>query len=142
MNFVLEKTEVSTEILDNDHLGFVYLVNKLLENQSGVNSDKIILSILDEFETYAIAHFQTEEKYFKIHNYTNIELKTVKNDIMLEKIYEYRSLYLNKKIDFQELLNFLCKWLITHFKDHDIKFEVYAKETCLNSIVFSKSNII
>jgi len=132
MQFILEKSIISTEILNHDHLGFVSIINELYEAFNKNENRENFLNLLDEFEIYAIAHFQTEEKYYKMFAFTNIELKILKNEILLDKMKDCKNCFLNEKIDEKQLLIFLFNWLVVHFKEHDIKFDNFLKENSLN----------
>jgi len=132
MQFILEKSDISTEILNYDHLGFVNIINDFYEAfNMKMNREKFI-NLLDEFETYAIAHFQTEEKYYKIYGFSNVDLKILKNEILLDKMKDCKNCFLNEKMNQKELLIFLFNWLVVHFKEHDIKFDNFLKENSLN----------
>lgn len=132
MQFILEKSIISTEILNHDHLGFVNIINELYEAFNKNENRENFLNLLDEFEIYAIAHFQTEEKYYKMFDFSNIELKILKNEILLDKMKDCKNSFLKEKIDQKQLLIFLFNWLVVHFKEHDIKFDNFLKENRLN----------
>jgi len=132
MNFILKNSQISTEVLNHDHMGFVTIINELYEAFNRRSNRENFLNLLDEFETYAIAHFETEEKYYKIYDYSNIELKKIKNELLLEKMKECRNCFLSKKVDEKELLIFLFNWVVIHFKEHDIRFDNFLEENSLN----------
>lgn len=132
MQFILEKSIISTEVLNYDHLGFVSIINELYEAFNKNENRENFLNLLEEFEIYAIAHFQTEEKYYKMFDFSNIELKILKNEILLDKMKDCKNCFLNKKMDQKQLIIFLFNWLVVHFKEHDIKFDNFLKENSLN----------
>lgn len=132
MNFELKNGDISQENLNFDHLEFVHIINDFYESfNNNVNND-VYLELLDQLETYAIAHFETEEKYYKMFHYPNIELRIIKNELLLDKIEEYRKKFLDMKVNSRELIEFLFNWIIAHFKDHDIKFDNFIKENRLD----------
>lgn len=132
MSFELENLDISREIINDDHIEFVHIIKYFFESFNKNVNDEVYLDLLDQLETYAIAHFQTEEKYYRMFHYPNIELKIIKNDLLLDKIEEYRKNFLELKVDSRGLIEFLFNWIITHFKEHDIKFDNFLEENSLD----------
>lgn len=132
MNFELNSLEVSSEIMDEEHLRFVYMINNFYIAYNNNENHDFFLDLLDDLESYAIAHFQTEEIYYRKFHLANIELKFIKNQLLIEKIEEFRNKFVTLQVDKKELLEFLFNWLMAHFKEHDIRFDNFLKNNNLD----------
>lgn len=141
MNLNISPFNITIGVINDNHIEIVKIINRLCqaihENLPKTN----LLNILDELETYAIAHFETEEKYYKRLNYPKSEIHRLKDSLLLEKIEECRINFENKHLSQEDLLNFLFNWLLAHLKDHDIKFEKFIEENNLHYIYNSQKKV-
>lgn len=83
-----------------------------------------IMQVINELKSYAIYHFEHEEKYMSDINYRKLLSHKVAHDGFIEKINEYDADIIdeNQKESLLELLEFLTTWLVEHILMKDKLF--------------------
>lgn len=121
--------------IDTQHKKIIDIINKLHDiafTARDVNDD--IENILKELEDYAIYHFNTEEKYFKMFGYNeskdHIEIHNQYRDRINSWVNEYNRDRDNKIIS--EMLGFLENWWVFHINNTDRKYAPLFKKMGLN----------
>lgn len=125
MSLIPWKSEFALGIneIDEQHQTVLFIINKLydlflekkFENQEEINN------IIKELADYAIYHFQTEEKYFKLYGYEQAEGHILVHDQYRKRIEEWRKRYDANKDEaiFFEISNFLQDWWTWHINNTD-----------------------
>lgn len=119
---------VGNKLIDSQHQKFISIINELYESfvdqTVSFNNEKIINELVD----YSTYHFKTEEDLFEKHNYPDKEFHKIKHSEFTLKISEFKSEFLNGKINLTfQLMNYLRNWLINHIKSEDQEYAVYIK---------------
>ena len=117
-----DKYSVNVKSIDEQHMHFVGILNKLYEAIQS-NSVQELPGIIDEIVAYADTHFETEEGYFDDFKYEGAaEHKEEHNKLKL-KVGEFLERKDEDPIKLSyELLDFLEDWLVKHLADLDQKY--------------------
>lgn len=114
------------ESIDTEHRRLFELAEEAYQlNINDFISDKYdqLSDILDELKSYALTHFENEEKYMKEHNYKGILSQLAAHNEFREKIAD---LTLDRNDEnteetVQEVLAFITDWLVNHIYYSDKK---------------------
>jgi len=125
------KFELGIVEIDEQHKTMLAIINKLYDlfedkkHEDQAEIDKVVKEMAD----YAIYHFATEEKYFVMFGYENMESHIKIHDQYRAKIEEWRNIYdsnKDKKIFF-EISNFLQDWWTWHINNTDREYVPFMK---------------
>ena len=118
---------VGVKVIDDQHKHFIGLINdvyKVLESKNTKKLPDVIADLTD----YADHHFKTEEEYFDKFHYPDADIHKSAHAELQSKV----DGFINRQgdpvaIGF-DLLYFLERWLLIHFKGTDKKFAEFLKQ--------------
>jgi len=113
--------DVGVKIVDLQHRELFSLINKLIVQTESNQQKKIVGNVLDDLLEYAVCHFKTEEKLFKMHpGYKNHQFL---HQGFTEKISGFISAFKAGNTDFKPaIVGFLVDWIKKHVLDTDKTF--------------------
>ncbi|MCX6728271.1 MAG: bacteriohemerythrin [Candidatus Saccharibacteria bacterium] len=118
---------VGIGVIDEQHKHFVGLLNTLYESLESKHTEKIP-DIIQDLTDYAEHHFKTEEDYFDKFHYPDAEIHKLAHNELRAKVGEFAERHDNPKKLGSDLLFFLEKWLLVHFRGADTKFAKFLKQ--------------
>lgn len=138
MNLIPWEDKYSVDIveIDEQHKKMLAIINKLyaLLEEKKVDDHEEIDLIIQEMMDYAVYHFQTEEKYFKLFNYEKAEEHTEVHNQYKTKIEDWYRRYSETKdrAVFFEISTYLHDWWIWHINNTDRDYAPLLKEKGVN----------
>jgi hemerythrin len=121
-----EKLSVGIEEIDNQHKGWLDVINELNENIRIGKSKEILKGTIEKLVKYTEVHFSTEEKYMTLYNYPELESHKNEHKEFTEKVFEFRDKYnLATYMTSLEVMDFLKKWLMHHILETDKKYSPF-----------------
>lgn len=117
--------------ISEEHIEFILIISKLYNATIKNLPNNEIIMILDDLENYTYSHFQLEEK---IYNYSKPNIHTIKNNLLIEKLDEYRVKFESDQLTVDELFNSIFNWLLTHLKNHEIELNDFIGNCKLNTM--------
>ena len=122
---------LGVEEIDEQHKRILSTINKMysLFDSKRHEQKREIDQIIKELNDYAIYHFETEEKYFKLFGYEQAEEHVGVHNQYRQKIEEWTKRYNeneDKKIFF-EMSNFLESWWTWHINHTDRAYIPFMK---------------
>lgn len=131
---LLKKITFGIPEIDEQHKGFILLINKVREylNENTV-SDEILSEIMKELLEYSQSHLRYEEKLMMDAGYEDLVNHMEEHRIYEEKISEFiiedgfKSHFLIDKITI-----FMSKWLLAHIVSVDAKYVYQIKKHLQN----------
>ena len=112
---------VGVKVIDKQHKHFVGLLNTLYESLESNNTAKIP-DIIKDLTSYADHHFKTEEEYFAKFHYENAEVHMAAHNELRAKVRGFTDRQGDPRALGFDLLYFLEKWLLVHFRGMDKKY--------------------
>lgn len=122
---------VGVKVIDKQHKHFVGMLNTLYESLESENTKKIP-DIIKDLTSYAEHHFETEEEYFDKFHYEDAEIHKAAHIELKAKALSFVDRHDNSKALGFDLLYFLERWLLVHFKGADKKFAEFLKQNGLH----------
>lgn len=113
--------KIGIKSIDKQHKHFVGLLNTLYEYIESRHTERIP-EFIDELTSYADEHFKLEEEYFDKYNYEDADVHKAAHMELRLKIQELHDKHDNPKELAFELLYFMEKWLLIHFRGMDKKY--------------------
>ncbi len=113
-----KKYNIGIETIDNEHRLFLSLIKKL-KNAKGPEEENLAF---DELIRYIRYHFTSEETLMDFHNYSQIEIHKLAHLKFLDKITTFQSGIEMGAYIYEELLDFLGQWFISHSTKMDKHF--------------------
>ncbi len=118
-----DKYSVGISIIDEEHKGFIDIINKAIAIKENNGNPEEVREILYEMIKYALKHFATEETYMIKFNFPEFQLHRNEHLGFTAKAFDN----LNKVIngDYQaanEILEYLKQWLVNHIHGTDRKY--------------------
>jgi hemerythrin len=113
--------KIGIKSIDKQHKHFVGLINTLYEYIESKHTEKIP-EIIDDLSSYAEEHFRLEEEYFDKFNYTDTDVHKAAHEALRSKIKELGDKKGDPKTLAFDLLYFMEKWLLVHFRGMDKKY--------------------
>lgn len=133
MSFITWKEEYALGIneIDTQHqkmLGIINELHDLMGEEAKADQTKID-KIIQEMADYAIYHFGTEEKYFRLFSYENTESHTAIHNQYVDKVNEWRARYDESKDPaiFFEIFSYLQDWWIWHICNTDREYVSFMR---------------
>jgi methyl-accepting chemotaxis protein/hemerythrin len=118
---------VGVGVIDEQHKHFVGLLNTLYESLESKNTKKVP-DIIQDLTDYAELHFKTEEEYFDKFHYPDAEIHKAAHNELRVKVKGFAASHDKPKRLGVELLFFLERWLLVHFRGADTKFAKFLKQ--------------
>ncbi|MCE5284500.1 MAG: bacteriohemerythrin [Pelosinus sp.] len=123
---VIWKEEYSVGIteIDEQHKQLFDIVNRtqeLMDNEFIVDKYDKIVEIIDELKAYTHYHFKAEEDYMLKIGYKKFFSQKVAHTDFLEKVdsIDLTQIDLNQNKYLQDILQFVCDWLVGHILKQD-----------------------
>ena len=113
--------KIGIKTIDEEHEHFVNLIDTVYQNLESNDNEKI-QAVIKDLSDYADHHFKTEEKYFDELDYADATAHKAAHHEMMKKINDLADPKMNQKSRGFELLRFLEKWLLVHFRGMDKKY--------------------
>jgi len=121
-----DSLDVNIEQINRQHLKLIDIINELYveyKHDLGTNS---ISSILEGLAEYTHYHFNFEKELMHKYDYPDRENHLRYHDNFASDIVETKKMIdAGEAIDSDELLNYVCKWLMNHIKAEDVKLGKY-----------------
>ncbi|HQJ74397.1 MAG TPA: bacteriohemerythrin [Bacteroidota bacterium] len=126
-------TDLETEnlLIDSQHKEIFNRVNNLISAISIGKGKEETRKILSFLSSYVVYHFEAEENYMKISEYSDLDIHIMEHKQFINEINNIRSDFeTNEDSSFitEILLNKLYDWLINHIGIADKQFAKYLKE--------------
>ncbi len=118
---------VGVGVIDEQHKHFVGLLNTLYESLESKHRENIP-EIIKNLTNYAEHHFKTEEEYFDKLHYPDTGVHIAAHNELRAKVSEFAGRHDKPKKLGDDLLFFLEKWLLVHFRGADTKFAKFLKQ--------------
>lgn len=118
---------VGVSVIDEQHKHFVGLLNTLYESLESKHTEKIA-EIIKDLSDYAEHHFKTEEDYFDKLHYPDAEIHKAAHNELRVKVKSFADRHDKPKKLGVDLLFFLERWLLVHFRGADTKFAKFLKQ--------------
>lgn len=118
---------VGVGVIDEQHKHFVGMLNTLYESLESKNTKKVP-DIIQDLTDYAEHHFKTEEEYFDKLHYPDAEIHKVEHNELRAKVQSFANRHDKPKKLGIDLLFFLERWLLVHFRGADTKFAKFLKQ--------------
>jgi hemerythrin len=111
-----------TEI-DNQHKHFVSILDSvydsILNSATREKQEELLNSLVD----YTIFHFQTEEKYFDLFDFSGKSEHKEEHRLLKEQVFSFQNDFkLGHKDLSYDLIDFLEDWLVNHLTGMDKKY--------------------
>jgi len=120
---------VGIQEIDGQHQKFIGILNSLYQALESLRPQKELGAILSELIAYATLHFQTEERYFDLFNYSGSTEHKERHRELAEKLLTLQKEYASGKKDItNDLVDFLENWLVDHLATQDQKYVACFKE--------------
>ena len=114
---------VAVDSIDNDHKQLISIINRLFNAMTKGEGAKVLSSLVDELYKYTIYHFNREETFFRMTNYTNALQHNQEHAMFIQKVNEFKAKVNSGKLDFApDMLTFLRDWLINHITNVDAMY--------------------
>lgn len=126
-----EYSKFSLSNISKDHAEFLHIIGRLYNANIKKLPHNEIIMILDDLENYAYAHFRWEEEKY---NYSKPALHLIKDNLLIEKLDEYRMKYDSYQLSEEQLFNSIFNWLLTHLKNHDTESDSFLHKEKIDEI--------
>ncbi|MDR3588166.1 MAG: hemerythrin family protein [Negativicutes bacterium] len=110
--------------IDEQHKELFEIVNRiqaLISDQLIVDKYDGLVAIIDELKEYTVCHFQAEEAYMMEIGHKKLFTQKVSHQDFVEKMesIDYAQLDNDQNKYLNEILFFVCDWLLTHILKED-----------------------
>lgn len=112
---------VGVKEIDKQHKHFIGLLNAVYECLESNNTKKLP-DVIKDLTDYAEHHFKTEEDYFDKFSYADAEIHKAAHRELMAKVYGFADRHDDPRALGFDLLYFLEKWLLVHFRGMDKKY--------------------
>ena len=120
---------VSVNSIDDDHKKLIGIINQLFNAMTKGEGSKVVSPLVDELQKYTIYHFNREETYFRMTNYSNAPVHVKEHAFFVEKVKEFKVRVSSGNLTFSpDLLNFLRDWLLNHITNSDKAYSEHFKK--------------
>jgi hemerythrin len=122
-----DEYSVGVEMLDNQHKKLFEIGNNIilaLREDSTVDRNDKITSLLKDLKDYTIYHFKSEETFMKEINYDKYLPHKSEHDAFIKRLEEVKLRAFDNEQDvyLQELLKFIIGWISNHILKSDLKY--------------------
>jgi hemerythrin len=110
-----KKLAVGVKVIDEQHMTFIDLINQLSDAMYSGRGQSMLNKALTTLETYALYHFDTEEKLMTAHKYEESEAHKSGHELFTKTITSFRHKFDSGQVVVSaEVLFFLREWIIAH----------------------------
>lgn len=114
---------VKVEEIDNQHKQLVSTINSLYDAVREERGSEVLSDILNILIEYTESHFSTEERYFRLFKYEDMDTHVKEHKDFVDKITNFKEGFDKGENELDlELLNFLGDWLKGHILGTDKKY--------------------
>lgn len=115
--------------IDEQHRTLIGLLNGLYEAMlTGTARERLTLLISD-LTAYTRLHFQNEERYFELFNYSELEAHTRVHKELTDRLAQLRDRHARGEEDLTvEMLLFLGNWVLEHVMLVDMRYKQFLAE--------------
>lgn len=122
-----DKLSVNVKVIDEQHKHFIGLINTVYEVLESKNTKKLP-EVIKDLTAYGDHHFKTEQEYFDKFHYPDADLHKAAHNELRAKVDSFTNRQGDPIAIGFELLYFLERWLLIHFKGTDKKFAEFLKQ--------------
>jgi hemerythrin len=120
--------EVHVDEIDEQHKKLVSLVNAMAEAMRAGKGKTVVGKVLKELVEYTAYHFETEERFFREHEYPEYDAHRKMHQDLTQRAKELRRTFdLGKPLVTAQVMQFLSDWLNKHIVEEDRKFGRYME---------------
>jgi hemerythrin-like metal-binding protein len=123
--------KIGVKAIDKQHKHFIGLINTVYECLESNNTKKLP-DVIKDLTDYAQHHFTTEEEYFDKFHYADAEVHKTAHRELMAKVNAFAIRHDDPKALGFDLLYFLEKWLLVHFRGMDKKYVKIFREHGVN----------
>lgn len=114
---------VGDEIMDNQHKKMIKMLNVMIDNKDKSAETGLLWDMVNEMTQYAENHFRDEEDYMAQIGFDDLENHKLEHDGFRERVSEFSlELFIESETIQEEILVFLCKWLVEHILESDMQY--------------------
>ncbi len=118
-----DKYSVGISVIDDEHKGFIDIINKIIAAKKHNDKPEEVREVLYEMIKYALNHFATEETYMIKFNFPGYQLHRNEHLDFADKAVANINKVING--DYQvanEILEYLKQWVLNHIQETDRKY--------------------
>ena len=118
--------------VDEQHRNLVSLTNEASEVLAESPASTVVMEIVHELLSYAIYHFDTEERLMQEHGYVEGDRETADEHVRMHREFSARVVAIQGMLDRGEfvdtagLIGFLHEWITHHILETDQQFAAFV----------------
>ncbi len=117
------KYSVGVSVMDEEHKGFIGIINKVIDAKQRNYSQEEVEEILSELVKFAKEHFKNEEAYMSKFEYPDYLLHYNEHLNFSLHMIIYNNQVINGEYKIMdEVYNYLQEWLVHHIQKTDKKY--------------------
>jgi hemerythrin len=123
-----DRLKTNIPIIDEQHKTIINLLSGI---KTSMLSKSEIYTLLSELQGILFAHFDLEDNYMRQARYPEYETHKAEHDQVRE---DYKKILTKNDADYSpseialELINYVHKWFLVHYKNEDVKMAEYLKK--------------
>jgi len=118
-----DKYSVGVSVIDEEHKGFIGIINKVIAAKQRNYSQEEVEEVLSELVKFAKEHFKTEEAYMSKFEYPDYLLHYNEHLNFSLHMIIYNNQVINGEYKIMdEVYNYLQEWLVHHIQKTDKKY--------------------
>ena len=115
--------------IDEQHKSLLDLINKIWQSIVDRSDQKATLNLVEELETYTLAHFAAEETFMRVTRYPDFDAHKKEHQNFVARIAaEKKRAQLIGSLSL-DLVHFLRDWLIDHILVSDKAYADFTQQT-------------
>ena len=119
---------VGVKEFDDQHKVLIVIINELYEAIDKNQGNEIIGKLIKRLRMYGAIHFATEEHYFDLFKYPDVEEHKKIHVFFDDKMAEVQKTFHTQSREASfEMMHFLSEWLINHIKGTDQKYTEFLR---------------
>ncbi len=124
----MDLLSIGVHAIDSDHEHLLGILSKCRDiSKSDVQSDELMLLLLDELLEYTAHHFQREEAVMAACNYPSINIHKYVHKVLVSQATKSKELFKQGRLPPAELFQFLTGWLVHHIQGMDRDIASFCK---------------
>lgn len=124
-----DKFSVGVESMDQQHMRIIAMINELIENPQHLEDQTLVSKQLETMISYALEHFELEEKLLKENDYPDFDSHHAKHLEYGKKLGTLcAASFVKDNVMADELLSFLGEWWIHHILEEDMRYAKFLQE--------------
>ncbi len=117
------KYSVGVSVMDEEHKGFIGIINKVIAARQHNYSQEEVEEVLSELVKFAKEHFKSEEAYMSKFEYPDYLLHYNEHLNFSLHMIIYNNQVINGEYKIMdEVYNYLQEWLVHHIQETDKKY--------------------